>query len=365
MKVKAAIATGQLQPLVVDEVDLDGPREGEVLIEIRSAGLCHTDQMLIDGSRDWPNYPVILGHEGAGIVREVGPGVTRLKPGDAVIPLAMPECGTCPACRSSKSNLCDEYFKPHPRAPFSWKGRPVTSFINLGTFAQFMTVRAFHVAKIRSDAPLDQVCCMGCAGVTGIGAALNTARVEPGSSVAIFGLGGIGLNVIDGARLAGATTIIGIDTNTDKEAPARRAGMTHFLNARDFEGDGVVEAIREITGGGADYGFECVGHPVLAQQAVDCTRIGWGTTVLIGIMPGSMTDTIPMRPRSIQAGRSVMGSYLGNIKSLSQFPDLIDWYVEGRLTQDNLISHRIGLEQINEGFELLASGQARRVVIDF
>ncbi|MGR3375467.1 alcohol dehydrogenase catalytic domain-containing protein [Salipiger abyssi] len=365
MKVKAAIATGQLQPLVIDEVDLDGPREGEVLIEIKSAGLCHTDQMLIDGSRDWPDYPVILGHEGAGIVREVGPGVDRLTPGDAVIPLAMPECGECPPCRSDKSNLCDHYFKPNPRKPFSWQGRPVASFISLGTFAQFVTVRAFQVARIRDDAPLDQVCCMGCAGITGIGAALNTAKVAPGSSVAVFGLGGIGLNVIDGARLAGAGTIIGIDTNPDKQGPARKAGMTHFLDARDYQGDSVVEAIHKITGGGADYAFECVGHPVLAQQAVDSTRMGWSMAVMLGIMPGAVTDTIPIRPRSVQAGRWVTGSYLGNVKSLSQFPQLVDWYVDGKLTQDNLISHRIGLEQINEGFDLLKSGQAGRVVIDF
>ncbi|MCA0043381.1 alcohol dehydrogenase catalytic domain-containing protein [Celeribacter litoreus] len=365
MKVKAAIATGQLQPLVVDEVDLDGPREGEVLIEIKSAGLCHTDQMLIDGSRDWPDYPLILGHEGAGIVREVGKGVTRLKEGDAVIPLAMPECGECPPCKSNKSNLCDLYFKPRDRKPFSWNGKPITSFINLGTFAQYVVVRDFHVAKIRQDAPLDQVCCMGCAGITGIGAALNTARVEAGSSVVVFGLGGIGLNVIDGARLAGATTIIGVDTNTDKEAPARKAGLTHFLNAKDFQGDDIVTTIHNLTNGGADYSFECVGHPALAQQAVNSSRMGWGTTVLIGIMPGAITDTMPIQPRSIQAGRWVTGSYLGNIKPISQFPELVDWYVEGKLTQDNLISHRFPIEQINEGFDLLKSGKAGRVVIDF
>ena len=362
MKTRAALATGQLQPLSVETLELDGPREGEVLIELKAAGLCHTDRMLIDGSRDWAEYPIVLGHEGAGVVRELGRGVVGLQPDDHVIPVAIPECGNCPACRSPKTNLCVEYFNPMPRRPLSLRGGPVAAFRDLGTFSQFMIARDIQVAKIRRDAPLDLVCCMGCAGITGLGAVLHTARVEAGTSVAVFGLGGIGLNVVEGARIAGATTIIGIDTNPLKAGPARVAGMTHFVNAAEA-GQDVVGLIRDTTGGGADYSFECVGAPSVLRQAIECTRTGWGTTVMIGVMPGS--NDLQIRPRALQEGRRLTGSFLGNVKTRSQFPAFIDWYVEGKLTPDNLISHRISLEEINKGFDLLKSGHARRVVIDF
>ena len=364
MDVKAAIATSPKAALTVDTVRLDGPREKEVLIELVAAGLCHTDKTIVDGSRVWDKFPIVLGHEAAGIVAEIGPGVTRLRPGDKVIPLAMPECGHCPPCRRPKTNLCDEFFRPYVRSPFSWQGSEIASFANLGTFAQFITVREMQVAKIRSDAPLDMVCCMGCAGITGIGAVLHTARVEAGSSVVVFGLGGIGINAIDGARIAGATTIIGVDVNPAKEAPSRKAGMTHFLNPREHGMD-IVAAIKDITGGGADYSFECVGHEALIQQAIDCTRTGWGVVVIIGNVPGRYDRTVPVQPRTIQHGRWVTGCHLGNVKALSEFPELIDMFMDGRLRQENLISHRISLEDINRGFALMDTVDAQRVVIDF
>jgi S-(hydroxymethyl)glutathione dehydrogenase/alcohol dehydrogenase len=361
MKVRAAYATGQNQPIRVDEFDLDGPRAGEVLVEIKAAGLCHSDMSFFDGARNWSDYPMVLGHEGAGIVREIGAGVTSVKPGDHVIPVGIPECGTCPACRSGKTNLCDEYFKPVARRTFSRAGVPVRAFCELGTFSPFITAREWQVTKIRNDVPLDVVCCLGCAGATGVGSAVFTAKVEPGSSAVVFGLGGIGLNVVEGARINGATTIIGIDTNPLKEAPARAVGVTHFINPA-LCGD-VVGLIREITGGGADYAFECVGSASILRQAVECTRIGWGTIVTIGILPGD--QEITLRPRAIQEGRRLIGSYLGNIKTRSELPVLADWYAEGNLALDSLISHRLPLERIAEGFSLLADGTARRVVIEF
>jgi S-(hydroxymethyl)glutathione dehydrogenase/alcohol dehydrogenase len=350
--------------LTVDTVRLDGPRDNEVLIELVAAGLCHTDKTIVDGSRMWDRFPIVLGHEAAGLVVEVGSAVTRLRPGDKVIPLAMPECGHCPPCRRARTNLCDEFFRPYARSPVSWQGREIASFANLGTFSEFITVREMQVAKIRSDAPLDLVCCMGCAGITGIGAVLHTARVEAGSSVAVFGLGGIGINAIEGARIAGAKVIIGVDVNPGKESAARRAGMTHFINPLQ-QGTDVVGAIKDLTHGGADYSFECVGHEALIQQAIDCTRTGWGVAVIIGNVPGKYDLTVPVQPRSIQHSRWVTGSHLGNVKSLSEFPALVDMFVDGRLTQDNLISHRIALDDINLGFALMDTPEAQRIVIDF
>lgn len=362
MQVRAAFARGQNQPIELETFDLDGPRHGEVLIEMRAAGLCHSDMSFFDGSRDWSDYPIVLGHEGAGIVRECGPGVTSVRPGDHVIPVGIPECGDCPACRSGRTNLCDQYFKPTSRRPFSLNGRRIRAFCELGTFSSLIVAREIQVTKVRSDAPLDVICCLGCAGATGIGSAIFTARIEPGTSVAVFGLGGIGLNVVEGARLAGAATIIGIDTNPTKEAPARTAGITHFIDPAASNAD-LVGLIRELTGGGADYSFECVGRAALVRQAVECTRIGWGTTVMIGVLPGA--EEVTLRPRSIQEGRRLIGSYLGNVKTRSELPQLVDWYMDGRIALDNLVSHRIALDDIAKGFASLADGSARRVVIDF
>ncbi|SMH54744.1 alcohol dehydrogenase catalytic domain-containing protein [Mesorhizobium australicum] len=361
MKVQAAFAAAQHRPIEIAEFDLDGPRDGEVLVEIKAAGLCHSDMSFFDGSRNWHDYPIVLGHEGAGIVREVGPGVASLARGDHVILAGIPECGECPACRSSKTNLCDAYFKPTQRRPFSLHGRPARAFCELGTFANFVTVREWQAAKIRSDVPLDVICCLACAGATGIGSAIFTARMERGASAVVFGLGGIGLNVVEGARLAGASAIIGVDTNPEKEIAGRAIGLTHFLNPRTVPD--VVETIRGITGGGADYAFECVGSSAILSQAVESTRIGWGTTVTIGILPGD--ERVDLRPRALQEGRRLMGSYLGNVKTRSELPLLVDWYAEGKLHLDALISHRIRLDRIADGFGMLSDGRARRVVIGF
>jgi S-(hydroxymethyl)glutathione dehydrogenase / alcohol dehydrogenase len=362
MEVRAAYARAQNTPIAVDTFVLDGPREREVLIEIKAAGLCRSDMAFFDGSRDWSDYPIVLGHEGAGVVLECGPGVRNVKPGDHVIPVAIPECGECPACRSRRTNLCDLYFRPTPRRPFSLRGRPTRAFCELGTFSERIVVRDIQVTPIPAGAPLDVVCCLGCAGATGVGAALYTARVEPGTSAVVFGLGGIGLNVVEGARIAGASMIIGVDSNREKEAFARELGVTHFIDA-SVPGVDVVGMIRDLTGGGADYAFECVGERVLLQQAVECTRIGWGTTVMIGVLPGA--QQLELRPRAIQEGRRLMGSYLGNIKTRTELPHLVDLYLEGKLHLDNLISHRIRLEDIGKGYDLLASGRARRVVVEF
>ena len=363
MQVKAAYARAQGTPILVDIFDLDGPGEREVLIEMKAAGLCHSDMSLFDGSRlDWTDYPIVLGHEGAGVVLECGAGVTSVRPGDHVIPVGIPECGVCAPCRSRKTNLCDQYFRPTPRRPFSLNGRPTRAFCELGTFAQRIVVREMQVTKIPKEAPLDIVCCLGCAGATGIGAAIHTAHVEPGSSVVVWGLGGIGLNAVEGARIAGAAIIIGVDTNPGKEAAARVAGITHYLNPKTVEGD-IVGVIRELTGGGADFSIECVGNQNVLRQAVECTRIGWGTTVMIGVLPNGQEAQI--RPRAIQEGRRLIGSYLGNVKTRSELPQLVEWYLEGKLKLDNLISHRIKLDDIGPGYELLASGQARRVIIEF
>lgn len=359
--VRAAVALRPGQPLSLETLQLEGPRAGEVLIEIKASGLCHSDLSLFDGSRTWDDYPLVLGHEGAGVVLECGSGVTSVRPGDHVIPVAIPECGDCPACRSKRTNLCDDYFIPYARRPFTLDGRGVRAFCELGTFASHIVVRETQVCRIRPDAPLDVVCCIGCAGATGIGAAAFTARVEPGSTVVVFGLGGIGTNVIDGARICGAGRIIGVDTNPAREASARSAGITDFVNPR-VVGD-VVGYLREITGGGADYSFECVGSAELWRQAVECTRIGWGTAVMVGVPPTA--ETVAFRPRSVLEGRRIMGSYLGNIKTRTELPQLVDWYMEGKLSLDRLVSHRLPLEDINQGFDMLKSGSALRSVISF
>jgi S-(hydroxymethyl)glutathione dehydrogenase/alcohol dehydrogenase len=362
MEVRAAVATAQNTPLSIEVLTLDGPREHEVLIQMKSAGLCHSDLSFFNGSRKWDDYPIVLGHEGAGIVVECGKGVTSVKPGDHVIPVGIPECGVCAACLSTKTNLCEEYFLPNARCTRMRGTRAIPAFCELGTFSEHIIVREMQVTRIRSDAPLDVVCCLGCAGATGLGAALFTARVESGSTVVVFGLGGIGMNVVEGARLAGATTIIGIDVNPGKEVAGRVAGLTHFINPTLIAGD-LVGHLKELTQGGADYSFECVGSAAILRQAIECTRRGWGTAVMIGVPPGD--QEITLRGRSILEGRRLMGSYLGNVKTRSQLPGLVDMYMDGKIALDNLISHRISLDQINEGFELLASGKSLRSVIDF
>lgn len=361
MRTRAAVAYGPEGRVVVESVELAPPGPQDVLIEMKAAGICHSDLSFLTGERTGVDYPLVLGHEGAGVVLACGAEVTGVAPGDHVIPVGVPECGGCPACLSTRTNLCDEYFAPGDQRPFRLGDRAFKGFCELGTFAEHIVVRETRVAKIRPDAPLDVVCCLGCAGATGLGAALYTARVEAGSSVVVFGLGGIGLNVVEGARLAGARLIVGVDSNPAKREAAQRAGVHQFVDPRaiaDLPGH-----LRELTGGGADYSFECVGSQRVLRDAVECTRPGWGTTVTIGVLPGD--QEIALRPRALLEGRRLMGSYLGNVKTRSQLPGLVDLYMEGRISLDSLISHRIGLDDINRGFELLASGTATRTVIGF
>jgi S-(hydroxymethyl)glutathione dehydrogenase/alcohol dehydrogenase len=361
-EVRAAVAHGQRSPLVVETVRLADPGPRDVVVQMKAAGICHSDLSFINGERAWSDYPLVLGHEGAGVVVECGSGVTSVRPGDHVIPVGIPECGVCAACLSGKTNLCDEYYAPDTGRPFQLGRTSMRGFCDLGTFSDRIVVREMQVAKIRADAPLDVVCCLGCAGATGLGAALFTARVEKGSSAVVFGLGGIGLNVVEGARLAGARTIIAIDTNPAKEPLARAAGATHFVDPR-AHADDLLGHLHELTSGGADYSFECVGSAAVLRQAVECTRRGWGTTVMIGVPAGN--EDIAVRPRAILEGRKLMGSYLGNIKTRSELPQLVDWFMQGKISLDSLISHRIGLHEINEGMRLLANGEAVRTVVTF
>lgn len=359
--IRAAVAYGQQGKVVLEPVRLKplGPRD--VLVKMKAAGICHSDMSFINGERSGVQYPVVLGHEGAGVVLECGREVTSLKAGDHVIPLGIPECGVCPACLSGKTNLCDEYFRDSESRPFILRDQAIRGFCDLGTFADAIVVREMQVAKIDPAAPLDVICCLGCAGATGLGAALFTAKVEAGASVVVFGLGGIGMNAVQGARLAGANMIIGVDTNPLREAAARAAGVTHFIDPGRFEN--LVEHLRELTCGGVDYSFECVGKQKVLSDAVECTRKGWGVTVMVGVLPGS--QQIALRPRAILEGRRLMGSYLGNIKTRTELPRLVDRFMEGQLSFESLISHRLNLEDINEGFSKLADGTALRTVIHF
>jgi S-(hydroxymethyl)glutathione dehydrogenase/alcohol dehydrogenase len=362
MKVRAAVAHRPNAPLAIETLELDGPRAGEVLIEHRASGLCHSDWNILDGSRPHA-FPVVLGHEGAGVVLECGAGVTSVRPGDHVIPAAIAECGRCAACLGTKSNLCSEYLQPSAaqRSVLSLDGRPVAAYCGIATFASHSVVPEMKVTKIRADAPLELVCTVGCAVGTGVGAVLWTAKVERGASVVVFGLGGIGVNVVQGARLAGAAQIIGVDTNPAKEAVARRLGVTHFVDSRALSGGDLCARLSELSGGGADYSFECTGNLDLARVALECTRAGWGTSVMIGLPP--VGRDFAFLPRALFSGRTVKGSYFGNTKTRSQVPQLVDWAMEGKLDLDALVTHRLPLERINEGFELMARGEAVRTVV--
>ncbi|MCY1348794.1 S-(hydroxymethyl)glutathione dehydrogenase [compost metagenome] len=360
-EVRAAVAFGQLGRVSIEPVRLKSLGPTDVLVEMRAAGICHSDMSFINGERQGAEYPLVLGHEGAGVVLECGRDVTSVRPGDHVIPLGIPECGRCTACLSGKTNLCDEYFRDSGSRPFLLGDRAIRGFCDLGTFAEAIVVREMQLARIDSAAPLDVVCCLGCAGATGLGAALYTAKVESGASVVVFGLGGIGMNAVQGARLAGASKIIGVDTNPTREATARAAGVTDFVNPNEV--DNLVDRLRELTGGGADYSFECVGNAKVLSDAVECTRKGWGTTVMVGVLPGE--EKVSLRPRALLEGRRLMGSYLGNVRTRTEFPRLVDWFMQGRLSLDSLISHRIELNDINDGFERLANGTALRTVIHF
>jgi len=363
MRSRSAICLGPNRPLEIDEIEVAGPRQGEVLIEIKATGLCHTDYHLIDGSMPVYPYPVILGHEGAGVVVDVGPGVTSVAPGDHVLPVSMPECGQCQNCTSGRTNICLEFFKLFTAdSPFSWRGQPVSQFIGCGTFSNYTTVKEIAVAKIRADAPFHTSCYISCGVATGIGAVTHSAHVWPGAAVVVFGLGGVGLNVLQGARIAGARRIIGVDINPKRETIARQLGATDFINPKNVQGD-IVALLHELTGGGADYTFECVGSPTLMRQALDATRPGSGIAMVIGGAPAG--QELRLDPMSLLMGRTLRGSMLGGIKGRTDVPGLVDLYMQGQVKVDELITHYLPLERINDGFAAMKEGKAIRAVVLF
>jgi S-(hydroxymethyl)glutathione dehydrogenase/alcohol dehydrogenase len=360
VKVRAAVAVAANAPLEVVTLDLAPPAEGEVLVRINAAGLCHSDLSAMEGKIARYSFPIVPGHEGAGTVVACGPGVTSVAPGDHVVPVAIPECRVCPACTSGRTNACIELRNLPPSRLF-WDGTPVPSFCGLGTFADHAVITENRLAKIRPDAPDDIVCYIGCGVATGVGAALHTAKVSPGSTVAIVGMGGIGLSVLQGARIAGATRIVCIDTNASREAICRKFGATDFIDPAQVPDLGA--AIQAIVPGGVDFAFECVGHTGLMRTMLEATNPGWGVGVSVGIPPSG--STLALDPASFMMGRSWKGSLLGGDKTRTAVPRLVDWYCDGFLKLDELVTHRIGLDEINHGFDMMKSGEAIRTVIVF
>ncbi|MES2261954.1 MAG: S-(hydroxymethyl)glutathione dehydrogenase/class III alcohol dehydrogenase [Pseudomonadota bacterium] len=370
MKTKAAVAWQAGQPLTIETVDLAGPRAGEVLVEIKATGICHTDYYTLSGADPEGAFPAILGHEGAGVVLEVGAGVTSLRPGDHVIPLYTPECRECKFCLSRKTNLCQKIrstqgrgLMPDGTSRFSLDGRPILHYMGTSTFANHIVVPEISLAKIRSDAPFDKVCYIGCGVTTGVGAVLFSAQVEAGANVVIFGLGGIGLNVAQGARMVGAGKIIGVDMNPAREQMARQFGVTHFLNPKQLEAEGsnIVEAIIALTDGGADYSFECIGNTKTMRQSLESCHKGWGRSIIIGVADAGAE--ISTRPFQLVTGRKWEGSAFGGARGRTDVPKIVDWYMEGKLNIDDLITHTLPLEQINEGFDLMKRGESIRSVV--
>ena len=367
MKVRAAVAYQSGAPLVIETVDLEGPKAGEVLVEIKATGVCHTDAYTLSGADPEGLFPTILGHEGAGVVIEVGAGVKSLKPGDHVIPLYTPECRECEYCLNPKTNLCQairstqgQGLMPDGSSRFSINGKPLHHYMGTSTFAQYTVVPEIALAKIREDAPFDKVCYIGCGVTTGIGAVIYTAKVEPGSKVVVFGLGGIGLNVVQGARLAGADMIVGVDLNPGRRAMAEKFGMTHFVNPAELEGD-LVPYLVNLTGGGADYSFECIGNTKVMRQALECCHKGWGTSVIIGVAEAGAE--ISTRPLQLVTGRNWRGSAFGGARGRTDVPKIVDWYMDGKIDIDSLITHTMPLEQINEAFDLMHRGESIRSVV--
>ncbi len=369
MDVRAAVAHSAGAPLVIETVQLDGPKAGEVLVEIKATGICHTDEFTRSGADPEGLFPAILGHEGAGIVVDVGAGVTSVKKGDHVIPLYTPECRQCKSCLSRKTNLCTAIratqgkgVMPDGSSRFSFKGKPLYHYMGCSTFANFTVLPEIAVAKIREDAPFDKVCYIGCGVTTGIGAVINTAKVEVGANVVIFGLGGIGLNVVQGARMVGANMIIGVDLNPAREALARKFGLTHFVNPKEVKGDLVAHLV-ELTKGGADYSFECVGNVDLMRQALECCHRGWGVSVIIGVA-GSGQE-IKTRPFQLVTGRVWKGTAFGGARGRTDVPKIVDWYMDGKINIDDLITHVLPLDRINEGFDLMHEGKSIRAVVTY
>jgi S-(hydroxymethyl)glutathione dehydrogenase/alcohol dehydrogenase len=368
MKTRAAVAWQAGQPLTIEELDLEGPHAGEVLVEVKATGICHTDYYTLSGADPEGLFPAVLGHEGAGVVLEVGAGVTSLKPGDHVIPLYTPECRQCKFCLSRKTNLCQlirgtqgKGLMPDGTSRFSLGGKPILHYMGTSTFSNHIVAPEIALAKIRSDAPFDKVCYIGCGVTTGVGAVIYTAKVEAGANVVVFGLGGIGLNVIQGARMVGADKIIGVDLNPAREAMARKFGMTHFLNPKEHAN--IVDAIVQLTDGGADYSFECIGNTTTMRQALECCHKGWGQSVIIGVAEAG--KEISTRPFQLVTGRVWKGSAFGGARGRTDVPRIVDWYMEGRINIDDLITHKLRLEDINKGFELMKAGESIRSVVEF
>jgi S-(hydroxymethyl)glutathione dehydrogenase / alcohol dehydrogenase len=369
MKTRAAIANEAGRPLVVEDVELEGPKAGEVLVEIKATGVCHTDEFTLSGADPEGLFPAILGHEGAGVVVDVGPGVTSVQPGDHVIPLYTPECRACKSCLSRKTNLCTAIratqgkgLMPDGTSRFSRGGAKLFHYMGCSTFAQHTVLPEIALAKIRPDAPFDKVCYIGCGVTTGIGAVFWTAKVTPGANVVVFGLGGIGLNVVQGARIAGADRIIGVDVNPAREPLARKFGLTHFVNPKELKGE-LVPHLVELTGGGADYSFECVGDVELMRQALECCHRGWGESIIIGVAGAG--KEIHTRPFQLVTGRVWKGTAFGGAHGRTDVPRIVDWYMNGKIDIDSLITHKLPLARINEAFDLMRAGKSIRAVIEY
>ena len=368
MKTRAAVAFEAGKPLSIEEVDLDGPRDGEVLVEIKATGICHTDAFTLSGDDPEGAFPAILGHEGAGIVREVGVGVTSVKPGDHVIPLYTPECRECDFCLHPKTNLCQSIretqgqgLMPDGSSRFSINGEKILHYMGCSTFSNFTVLPEIAVAKVRQDAPFDKICYIGCGVTTGVGAVAFDAKVEPGSNVVVFGLGGIGLNVVQGARMVGADKIVGIDLNEGRVDLAKKFGMTDFINPNKV--DNVVEAILDVTGGGADYSFECIGNVNTMRQALECCHKGWGESVIIGVAGAG--QEISTRPFQLVTGRVWRGTAFGGARGRTDVPKIVDWYMDGKINIDDLITHTMPLDDINNAFHLMHEGESIRSVVEF
>lgn len=367
MKTRAAVAFEAGKPLSLEMVDLQGPREGEVLVEIKATGICHTDKYTLSGADPEGLFPAILGHEGAGIVVDVGPGVKSLRKGDHVIPLYTPECRECDYCTSQKTNLCQKIrttqgrgLMPDGSSRFSLDGKPILHYMGCSTFSNYTVLPEIALAKVREDAPFDKICYIGCGVTTGIGAVIFTAKVEAGANCVVFGLGGIGLNVIQGLKMVGANMIVGVDMNPAREAMGRRFGMTHFVNPKDVQGDLVAHLV-ELTKGGADYSFECIGNVQVMRQALECCHKGWGVSTIIGVAPAGAE--IATRPFQLVTGRRWVGSAFGGARGRTDVPKIVDWYMENRINIDDLITHVLPFEQINEGFDLMTRGESIRSVV--
>ncbi|KZM48304.1 S-(hydroxymethyl)glutathione dehydrogenase/class III alcohol dehydrogenase [Labrenzia sp. OB1] len=368
MEVRAAVAVGAGKPLEVTTVNLEGPRAFEVLVEIKATGICHTDEFTLSGADPEGLFPAILGHEGAGVVVEVGPGVTTLKPGDHVIPLYTPECRTCEYCLNPKTNLCQairstqgQGLMPDGSSRFTTlDGEPILHYMGTSTFANYTVVPEIALAKIRPDAPFDKVCYIGCGVTTGIGAVINTAKVEIGSRAIVFGLGGIGLNVLQGLRLAGADQIVGVDLNNDKKPMAERFGMTDFVNPSEVDGD-LVSYLVDLTKGGADYTFDATGNVNVMRTALESAHKGWGESIIIGVAPAGAE--ISTRPFQLVTGRSWRGTAFGGARGRTDVPKIVDWYMDGKIEIDPMITHTLPLEDINKGFDLMHAGESIRSVV--